>query len=99
MTTTGMEHTRVRYLPLLWPVRQSGAAVEHNDFIVTLGLLNKQHIMHTPISHVSLVVSYFTYLERKYALYFLDENIQKQSKCIATLLPLGACFIPLVCPQ
>ena len=36
-------------LPLLWPVGQSGAAVEHNDGIVTLGLLSKQHVMHTPL--------------------------------------------------
>ena len=26
--------TRARYLPLLWPVRQSGAAIEHNDVIL-----------------------------------------------------------------
>ena len=32
------------YLPLLWPVRQSGAAVEHNDVILYLGLLSKQHV-------------------------------------------------------
>ena len=52
---------RVRYLPLLWPVRQSGAAVEHNDIIVTLGLPSKQHVTHTPISHVSLAhhVTYY----------------------------------------
>ena len=43
------------HLPLVWPVRQSGAAVEHNDIILTLGLLSKQHVAHTPISHVSLV--------------------------------------------
>jgi hypothetical protein len=34
-TTTGIEASRTRYLPLLWPVRQSGAAVEHNDVILT----------------------------------------------------------------
>ena len=45
----------MQYLPLLWPVRQSGAAVEHIDVILTLGLLSKQHVSHTPISHVSLI--------------------------------------------
>ena len=29
---------RARYLPLLWPVQQLGAAVEHNDVMLTLGL-------------------------------------------------------------
>ena len=53
--TSRIERSRSRYLPLLWLVRQSGAAVEHNDFILTLGLLlSKQHVAHTPISHVSL---------------------------------------------
>jgi hypothetical protein len=54
---TGMsriERSRSRYLPLLWPVRQSVVAVEHIDVLVTLGLLSKQHVTHTPISHVSL---------------------------------------------
>ena len=41
-------------LPLLWPVQQSGAAVKHNDIIVTLGLLSKQQVAYTPVSHVSL---------------------------------------------
>ena len=27
-----------RYLPLIWPVRQLGAPVEHNDVILYLGL-------------------------------------------------------------
>ena len=49
-----IERSRLPYLPLLWLVRQSGAAVEHNDVIVTLGLLSKQHITQTPISHVFL---------------------------------------------
>ena len=31
---------------MLWPVQQSGAA----DVILTLGLLSKQHIGHTPVS-------------------------------------------------
>jgi hypothetical protein len=35
MTTTGNEATRVQYLPPLWPLWQSGAAVEHNDVILT----------------------------------------------------------------
>ena len=30
-----IEAARAQYLPLLWPVRQSGAAVEHNDVILT----------------------------------------------------------------
>ena len=37
----------LQYLPLFWPVRQSGAAV-------TLGLLSRQHAVHTPIRHISL---------------------------------------------
>ena len=30
-----IEAARARYLPLLWPVRQSGAALEPNDVILT----------------------------------------------------------------
>ena len=54
----------MRYLPLLWPVQHSGAGVEHNDVILTLylGLLGKQHIVHTPIIHVSLVYNEHLYL-------------------------------------
>ena len=33
--TTGNEAVRAQYLPLLWPVQQSGAAVEPNDVILT----------------------------------------------------------------
>ena len=33
--TTGNEAVRVQYLPLLWPVRQLGAAIEPNDVILT----------------------------------------------------------------
>ena len=55
--TSRIERLRLRYLPLLWPVRQLGAAVEHNDVILTLGLLSKQHVAHTPISHVSLAMA------------------------------------------
>ena len=54
MRTSRIECSRLLYLPLLWPVRQSGAAVKHNDVILTLCLLSKQHVSHTPISHVSL---------------------------------------------
>ena len=43
-----------QYLPLDWPLRQSEAAVEHNDVILTLGLHTTGHVAHTPISHVSL---------------------------------------------
>ena len=32
-----IERSHWQYLPLLWPVRQSGAAVEHNDVILSLG--------------------------------------------------------------
>jgi hypothetical protein len=53
--TSRIERSCLRYLPLLWP-RQLGAAVEHNDVILTLGLLSKQHIAHNPMSHVSLVL-------------------------------------------
>ena len=53
----GLIPMRMQYLPLLWPVRQSGAAVEHNYVRVTLGLLSKQHVANTPISHFSLVDS------------------------------------------
>ena len=34
-TTTGNEAARAQYLPLLWPVRQSGAAIKPNDVILT----------------------------------------------------------------
>ena len=54
LTMTWIERSRLRYLPLLCPVRQLGAAVEHNNVILTLGLLSKQHVPHTSISHVSL---------------------------------------------
>ena len=43
--------------PLVWPVRQTRAAVEHNDVILTLGLHTTGLIAHTPIRHVSLVSS------------------------------------------
>jgi hypothetical protein len=33
-TMTGNEATRTQYLPLLWPVRQLGAAVEPNDVLI-----------------------------------------------------------------
>ena len=49
MTTSKIECSRLRYLPLLWrlwPVRQWWAAVERNDLILTLGSLSKQHIIH-----------------------------------------------------
>ena len=54
MSMSRIERSHSWYLPLLWPVRQSGAAVEHNDAILTLALLSKQHVAHTPICHVSL---------------------------------------------
>ena len=47
---TGIERARARYLSLLWPVRQSGAAVEHNDIILYLGLHTTGRVTHTPIS-------------------------------------------------
>ena len=34
MTTTGNEAAHGQYLPLLWPVRQSGASVKRNDVIL-----------------------------------------------------------------
>jgi hypothetical protein len=43
---TGIECSHSRYLSLLWPVRQSGAVVEHSDVILTLGLLSKQLVAH-----------------------------------------------------
>ena len=52
MRMSRIECPSLRYLPL--PVQHSGAAGEHNDVIVTLGLLSKQNVMHTPRSHVSL---------------------------------------------
>ena len=51
---TGIERSRLLYL--LWSVWQSGAAVEHNDVILTSNLLSKQHVTHTPISLVSLPI-------------------------------------------
>ena len=58
-TITRIERSRLRYLPLLWPLQQSGPAVKDNDVIVTLGQLSKQHVAHTPIEHVSLLRSDF----------------------------------------
>ena len=49
-------NARAVYLSLLWPVWQLGAAVEHDDVILTLGIyipLAASHTLHT-ISHVSL---------------------------------------------
>ena len=34
-TTPGIEHACVRYLPLLQRIQHLGAAVEHNDVILT----------------------------------------------------------------
>ena len=53
-----IERAHMQYLPLLWPVWQLGAAVEHNDVILTLGLHTTSCVAHTPISHVSLVTNY-----------------------------------------
>ena len=39
--------THARYLPLLWPVQQSGAAIEHNDVILT-NLKTSYWLNHTP---------------------------------------------------
>ena len=52
MRMSRIERSHLGHLPLLWPVRQSGAAVKHNDVTLTLGLLSKQHIAHTPTIHV-----------------------------------------------
>ena len=54
MRMSRIKHSRLQYLPLLWQVRQFGAAIEHNDVIMTLGYLRKQLVVNTPISHVSL---------------------------------------------
>ena len=56
MRTSRIERSRSQYLPLLWPLRQLGAAVQHNGVILTLGLLRKQDVTHTHISHVSFIV-------------------------------------------
>ena len=40
------------YLPLVWPARQSEAAVEHNDFILNFGLHTTGRVIHTPLSHI-----------------------------------------------
>ena len=53
-TTTGIE--RAQYLPLLWPVRQSGAADEHNDVILYLCLHTTDRVKHTPISSCLFVL-------------------------------------------
>ena len=58
--TSRIECSCLRYLPLLWPVRQSVVAVAHNDLKLTLGLLSKQHVTHTPISHVSFGAAILT---------------------------------------
>ena len=47
-------NARMKYLPLLWLVRQLGAAVKHNDVILTLGLHTTGRVGHTPKSHISL---------------------------------------------
>ena len=39
---------------VLWPVWQLGAAVEHYDVILTLGLHTTSRVAHTPIIYVSL---------------------------------------------
>ena len=58
-----IERSRLQYLPLVWPVRQSGAAVEHNDVILTLGLHTTCRVLHTSKSHVSLASYQDTLLE------------------------------------
>jgi hypothetical protein len=47
-------NARAQYLPLLWPERQSGAAVEHIDVILT-NLMTSYWLDYTPIGHVSLL--------------------------------------------
>ena len=54
--TTGIEHAFTHTISaFVWLMRQSGAAVEHNDVILTLGLISKQHVPETPISNVSMI--------------------------------------------
>ena len=55
-TTTGIERARAQYLPLLWPVRQSGGAVEHNNVILYLGLHTTGRVTQTPISSCLFVL-------------------------------------------
>ena len=50
-----IERAHMQYLPLLWPVWQLGAAVEHNDVILTLGLHAIGHVAHTHTSHISMI--------------------------------------------
>ena len=48
--TSRNEHVRTPYLPLLLPAWHLGAAVEHNDAILTLGLYTTSRVAHTRIS-------------------------------------------------
>ena len=50
-----IERVHPPYLPLLWPVQQSEAPVEHNEVLLTLGLNTANCVTHTSLSHVSLV--------------------------------------------
>ena len=54
-TTTGIRAVRARYMPLLWPVPQSGAAVEHND-VILMNLMTSHFFNPTPqpISSLSI---------------------------------------------
>ena len=57
-TMTGIERAHHICLRFSQNGSQSGASVEHNDVILTLGLHTTGHIMHTPISHVTLVLAH-----------------------------------------
>ena len=66
------------YLPLVWLVRQTWAAVEHNDVILTLGLHTTGPAAHTPISHVSLCKGNKTCPEGLYCFSILSSSRQEK---------------------
>ena len=53
-TTTGIERAHHICLWFCQNGSQSGASVQHNDVILTLGLQTTGHAAHTPIDHVTL---------------------------------------------
>ena len=91
----------VGYLPFIWLVWQSGTAVEHNDVIVTLGLVSIQHVAKTPVSHVSWssiwlsskITSYLFSHCNKWQIDTLWLDVQITEWCSQIVKPFGDVYL------
>ena len=72
---TGNEATHAQYLPLPWPVRQSGAASEHNDVILT-NLMTSHCFNPIPqlISSLDWAIKYATFEGNYFMMLFKGQN-------------------------